>query len=253
MVYTWNITIPELTGDKPRRAYVYVPDTYDDDPERRYPVLYMFDGHNVFFDADATYGKSWGMKEYLDRTHTPLIVAAVECNNDPDNGRLKEYAPYSFHDNHLGSVAGLGRYTMNWFIRSFKPFIDQHFRTLPQREYTYIGGSSMGGLISLYAVLKYNAVFSRAAVLSPSLWTAPGRLKRLAQHAPLCGDTVIYMDYGSEEAEHRSRMHTLIAEMSSLLMLRNIFVTTRIVPHGTHCEACWERQIPFFIHTLLYD
>ena len=61
MVKKWQITIPELTGDITRNAYVYLPESYDREPERRYPVLYMFDGHNVFFDWDATYGKSWGM------------------------------------------------------------------------------------------------------------------------------------------------------------------------------------------------
>ena len=60
MIDSWNITIPELTGDEPRRAYIYLPDSWEMDPDLRYPVLYMFDGHNVFFDEDATYGKSWG-------------------------------------------------------------------------------------------------------------------------------------------------------------------------------------------------
>ena len=70
MIDSWNITIPELTGDEPRRAYIYLPDSWEMDPDLRYPVLYMFDGHNVFFDEDATYGKSWGMGEYLDATQT---------------------------------------------------------------------------------------------------------------------------------------------------------------------------------------
>ena len=89
MVYTWDITIPELTADEPRKAYVYLPESYQEDPDQRYPVLYMFDGHNVFFDSDATYGKCWGMKEYMDHTGRQLIIVAVECSHDPDNGRLK--------------------------------------------------------------------------------------------------------------------------------------------------------------------
>ena len=94
MVKYWNITIPELTGSEERLAYVYLPESYESEPERRYPVLYMFDGHNLFFDEHATYGKSWGLKEYMERTGTPVIIAAVECNHDADNGRLKEYSPY---------------------------------------------------------------------------------------------------------------------------------------------------------------
>ena len=64
MIDKWNITIPELTGEESRRAYIYLPDSWQRNPELRYPVLYMFDGHNVFFDEDATYGKSWGLGEY---------------------------------------------------------------------------------------------------------------------------------------------------------------------------------------------
>ena len=66
MVEKWEVTLPELTGDEPRRAYVYLPKEAEEDPKKRFPVLYMFDGHNVFFDEDATYGKCWGMKEFLD-------------------------------------------------------------------------------------------------------------------------------------------------------------------------------------------
>ncbi|MEI3246713.1 MAG: hypothetical protein V8S26_11670 [Lachnospiraceae bacterium] len=96
MIEFWDVTIPELTDDTPRKAYIYVPDSFTWDPDRRYPVLYMFDGHNVFFDSHATYGKSWGMKEYLERTGTPLIVTAVECNHSPDNDRLRNIPPTTF-------------------------------------------------------------------------------------------------------------------------------------------------------------
>ena len=90
MIETWNVTIPELTGKEARKAYLYLPDSYWEDEGRRYPVLYMFDGHNVFFDQDATYGKSWGMGAYMDATRTQAIVAAVECNHSPDHhGRAK--------------------------------------------------------------------------------------------------------------------------------------------------------------------
>lgn len=71
MVIKWDVTIPRLSGDTPRRAYIYLPESYDEEPDRRYPVMYMFDGHNVFFDEDATFGKSWGMNDYMERTGKP--------------------------------------------------------------------------------------------------------------------------------------------------------------------------------------
>ena len=79
MVKKWNITIPQLS-DEERRVYVYLPDSYRRS-QKRYPVLYMFDGHNLFFDSDATYGKSWGLKKYMDQSKTQLIIVAVECSH----------------------------------------------------------------------------------------------------------------------------------------------------------------------------
>ena len=126
MIDVFPVTLPRLTGRQQRRAYVYVPDAAQEHPESRYPVLYMFDGHNVFFDSDATYGKSWGMKDYLERTDTPLIVAAVECNHNPTNGRLSEYAPFTFQAEGLGRIHGRGKLTMTWMIDEFKPYVDAH-------------------------------------------------------------------------------------------------------------------------------
>ncbi len=253
MVITWEVTIPKLTGDQPRRAYVYLPAAAEEDPEARFPVLYMFDGHNVFFDEDATYGKSWGMADYLDSTGTPLIVAAVECNHSPDGGRLSEYSPFSFEDPSLGKITGRGRQTMDWFVKVFKPMIDRDYPTLPDREHTFIAGSSMGGLMSLYAVLKYNQVFSRAAALSPSVWFATGKLDRLLRTAPLEKGTVVYMDYGSREMKFHGNMAVQYRRVVSRLLERGVWLDARIVPWGDHCEASWERQIPFFLSTLLYE
>lgn len=253
MVNKWKIQIPELTGEEERNAYIYLPESYQYEQEKRYPVLYMFDGHNVFFDSDATYGKSWGMKEYMDYTQTQLIIVAVECNHSPDHGRLSEYSPYTFSDPQFGNIHGKGKITMDWMVQTFKPYIDEHFRTLPDREHTFIAGSSMGGLMSLYAVTEYNKYFSKCAALSPSLVFSAVQLERLFRTARLRANTHIYMDYGSKEmADHRD-MKRLFAGFTAQLMKRGIYVNSRIVPGGTHSEASWERQIPFFMETLMYE
>lgn len=252
MIYKWDITIPELTGAEPRSAYIYLPESYNDNPERHYPVLYMFDGHNVFFDSDATYGKCWGIKEYMDQTSTQLIVAAVECNHSPDNGRLREYSPFTFKDSNFGKITGLGKLTMEWLINDFKKDIDSRFRTIPDREHTYIAGSSMGGLMSLYALMEYNNVFSKAAALSPSLWTAPKKIISLIKNSMIQPDTVLYMDYGSNELNHHDNMLLIYEKIARNLLHCGVLLNSRIVPGGDHCEASWEQQIPFFMHTLLY-
>lgn len=253
MVKVWKIAIPELTGKKKRRAYVYLPNSYRTEHHLHYPVLYMFDGQNIFFDSHATYGKSWGLKDYLDFTDTPLIVVAVECNDSPDHGRLREYSPYSFNDPSIGRIKGRGKITMDWIVHILKPMIDSRFRTLPSREYTFIAGSSMGGLMSLYALIEYNQVFGRAAALSPSVWTNVKKLVHLIQTSPLSGKTVLYMDYGSDELQNHPSMLKKYEKVSQAALLRGIYITSRIVPNGTHSEASWERQLPFVIETFMYD
>lgn len=252
MVKRFKIAFPIADGREERMAYVYLPKSYYSNKEKRYPVLYMFDGHNVFFDSDATYGKCWGLKEYMDRTKTQMIIAAVECNHSPDNGRLEEYSPFSFKDPYFGMIAGRGKATMDWYVKVFKRRIDKYYRTIPDREHTFIAGSSMGGLMSLYALVEYNHIFSRAAALSPSLWTSPVQLKNMIAHFTPLPDTVLYMDYGSEEFGNHKNLRRSFGEIASSLMWHNVSLNCRIVPGGTHCEACWERQIPFFMNTLLY-
>ena len=207
MIKKWSVSYPAVNGTEQRRAYVYLPTMYEAEPDRRFPVLYMFDGQNVFFDEDATYG-------HFD---------------------------------------GKGQATMSWYIHRFKPFIDRSFRTLPDREHTFIGGSSMGGLMSLYALLQYNDTFSRAAALSPSIWVSPEKLSGLVGRAKLEPGTVLYMDYGSREMGNHDGMRCGFAEMCAKVMTRGIHLTSRIVPGGTHSEASWEKQLPFMFHTLMYE
>ena len=253
MITTKMITIPQLTGREKRRAYVYVPDEYRKNKNARYPVLYMFDGHNVFFDSHATYGKSWGMLDFLQSENVPLIVAAVECNHHPDNGRLSEYSPFSFSDERFGSVKGRGKITMDWLVNSFKPVIDRNFPTLPEREYTFIAGSSMGGLMTIYALTKYNHIFSRGAALSPSLWVNTRKLENMIRRTDFAPGTVLYMDYGSEEFGWKPDMMKQYNRISNAFTEKNVMLNARIVPGGTHTEASWEKQIPYFMHTLFYN
>lgn len=252
MVYTWDVTLPRLSGEETRKAYLYLPESYNYNQDRRYPVLYMFDGHNVFFDSHATYGKSWGMKEYMDRTGTQLLIVAVECSHSPDHGRLKEYTPYSFRLDDRELLTAQGDLTMDWFIHSLKPEIDRNYRTIPDREHTFLAGSSMGGLMSLYGAVQYHTVFSRAAALSPSLWVADGKILKTIRESGSLAGTHIYMDYGSEEFCNHPQIRRQFFSAARALSDKDAYIDCRIVPGGTHCEASWEKQIPFFMNTLTY-
>ena len=249
MVKKWNIKIPKLSGDKERRAYIYLPASYETNPDKRYPVMYMFDGHNVFFDSDATYGKSWGMNKFMEDSKKELIVVGVECNHE-GNRRLVEYSPMNFENSTMGKIRGKGNVYMNWLVNELKPYIDSNYRTLTDRKNTIIAGSSMGGLMALYAATVYNHVFQRAACLSPSLWVAPGKVLEIVARAHIRRDTCIYMDYGSLEMFNHAANAEALISTSHLLLTKRVNLALRIVPDGNHSEASWEKQIPIFMDCL---
>ena len=249
MVKKWNVTIPKLTGEKTRCAYVYLPDSYEQEKDKHYPVMYMFDGHNVFFDEDATYGKSWGMNKYMQESKKQLIIVAVECNHEGNN-RLKEYSPVTYENATHGKIKGKGHLYMQWLVNTLKPYIDQNYRTLPDRNNTIICGSSMGGLMALYAACTYNHVFQRAACLSPSLWVSPGKVLEMVARAHIRRDTCIYMDYGSLEIFNHAANAEALISASHLLLTKRVNLALRVVPGGNHSEASWEKQIPIFMECL---
>lgn len=249
MVIKWDVVIPQLSGDMPRKAYIYLPDSYEEEPERRYPVMYMFDGHNVFFDEDATFGKSWGMNKYMQASGKQLIIVGVECNHN-GNQRLVEYAPMTYVNSEHGKIKGKGGILLNWMVKTLKPYIDETYRTLPDRRNTIIAGSSMGGLMALYGVTAFNHVFQRGACLSPSLWVAPGKVLELIARSHIRRDTTIYMDYGENEMFNHAATAESMISAAHLLLTKRVNLALRIVPGGSHCEASWEAQIPIFMDCL---
>ena len=254
MYKEWNVTIPALTGDEERKAYVYVPDIAYSDDSLRFPVLYMFDGHNLFSDAEASYGKCWGMLKYFTEHDVPLMIAALECNHhaedEPCGGRMSEYSPFDFKLRRV-EIRGRGALTMDYIVHEFKPFIDENYPTLPDREHTFIAGSSMGGLMTLYALAEYGGTFSRGAALSPSLLFSRREVKAMLAAADLAG-TVVYTDMGQQEMAW-TRVRSAFGDLTSLLIKKDALTVSRVVPGGVHSEASWERQIPFFLNTLLYE
>ena len=241
MIQTFDLTIPELSGVELRRAYVWLPDAYDGDPDARFPVLYMFDGQNVFFDEDASFGTSWRMYDYLNAGQPDVIVAAVSCSQ---TGRMAEYSPFSHENGDAGHVNARGRSTMEWLLGEFKPSIDAQYRTLPDRDNTLIAGSSMGGLMSLYAALDYNGAFSRAACLSPSLWVHPRKSLRMIERARIAPDTCIYFDYGTQEMGNHPKNTEVLCAACSALLHKGVDLTFRLVPGGTHSEESWAQRVP---------
>lgn len=248
MIKKWKLKIPELSGQMERNAYIYLPDDYATSG-KKYPVLYMFDGHNVFYDEDATYGKSWGMREYMQATGKDLIIVAVECNHK-DHKRLEEYSPVDFDFPDVGTVTGRGKVYMDWMVNTLKPYIDANYPTLTDREHTSLAGSSMGGLMALYGVCDYNQVFKKAACISPSFWMSKDKVLDIVTDADIGTDSSVYIDYGSLELPNHTTSSEALIAVARLLLTRRVNVMFKIVPGGIHNESSWEKQIPQFMDFL---
>ena len=248
MVVRGKIKIPALSGDKERTYYVYLPSGYGKNREARFPVIYMFDGHNLFTDEEATYGKCWGLEEYLDENKTQVIIAAVECNHEGDM-RLSEYSPVSF-DFHGRRIVGRGKKYMDWLVGDFKKLIDESYLTLTDRANTFIAGSSMGGLMTVYALARYNKFFGGGAALSPSLWVGGGELPSFISNGSYGKNCKLFTDYGEKEFANHPRQRERFAKAFETLCNKGVLVTARIVPNGVHSEASWEKEIPYFMSVL---
>lgn len=226
-----------------RRIHLYLPDDYYQSTER-YPVLYMFDGHNLFFDSDATYGKSLGLKSFLDGWWKKLIVVGIECSSD-DLQRVHEYCPYSIHSGIYGKVEGRGDTTVSWMVKELKPYIDKTYRTYTFREATAIAGYSMGGMMSLYTVLRYNESFSKAAVISPSIVPAMDSFRQEVK-GKLSSDTRIFFSWGTGEyaQDYNDLVASCILELEKEVQKQNVKTYLFCQPGGQHNEASWEHQVP---------
>lgn len=157
-----------------RNVLVYLPPGYRRSRTRRYPVLYLHDGQNVFDAATAFGGTEWGVDETAQRLVQqklidPVIIVAVD--NTGDN-RIHEYAPTRgrLEEGKRKRSRGLLRQYGSFLINELKPFIDARYRTLTGPEYTGLGGSSLGGLATIVLGLWFPNVFRRLAVMSPSIW-----------------------------------------------------------------------------------
>lgn len=231
-------------GREDRTIHLYLPDNYYDSDER-YPVVYMFDGHNLFYDSDATYGKSWGMKEYLDGWWKHVIIVGLECSHH-GNERLSEFGPYDFKERSIGRIVGRGEETMQWIRKTLKPYIDAHYRTWPHREATAVAGSSMGGAMALYAVLRHNDIFSKSASISPAFFASLPAYIKLLRTNRIDPDTRLFISWGTEE-DPRGWLAGRIAKMDAAARAAGITTCVFRQEGGHHCEADWERQLPLWL------
>ena len=235
-----------------RRLHIRLPDW----GEPPYPVMYFFDGHNLFLNEDATYGKSWGLDEYCSGWDKPMIIVGIECSHE-DNGRLSEYLPYRTDTGWLQGIEPRGEATMAGLTQELKPYIDLSFPTIPFRECTGIAGSSMGGLMAAYAVVRYNRLFSKAACVSPSFFDLADRLFGDMDRSPISPDTRVFLSWGTMEGywgiedpnreDRESEVYHTLKAVADRVTAAGGRAELYCQVGGHHCEADWERQLGRFM------
>ena len=242
---------------KNRPLHIYLPDNYYE-TEERYPVMYFFDGHNLFFNEDATYGKSWGMKEFLSGWPKNMIIVGIECGHG-EGERLSEYLPYPAEHGSFMKFEPKGDETLKWIIEEIKPVIDRDYRTYDNRQCTAIGGSSMGGLMALYGATRYNQIFSKAACVSSSIGICLTYIMNEIYRRPVDPDTRIYLSWGTKEAyqldniweeDRSSKTYQWNARVAKKLEKEGAAVKMVSQVGGGHCEADWEKLVPDFMDFL---
>jgi predicted alpha/beta superfamily hydrolase len=190
-----GIYSPQLKNK--RDILVYLPPSYEgssyDGVKDRYPVIYMHDGQNLF-DERTSFAGAWHVGETMQQLSREGIEAIIVGIPNMGRDRLAEYGPFRDREQR----GGRGELYLAFIVETLKPLIDHDFRTLPGRMNTGIAGSSMGGLISLYAFFRHPAVFGLAGILSPSLWFTREALLDFVYRAPYWPGR-IYLDAGTRE------------------------------------------------------
>jgi predicted alpha/beta superfamily hydrolase len=234
-----SFRLPQL-GGRSRRIWLYVPPDYATS-QRRYPVLYLQDGQNIFDEATA-YAGEWAVDKTLNQLAangqdpTGCLVVAI------DNGgerRLDEYSPWV---NERLKKGGEGSQYVEFLVRTLKPYIDQHYRTRPDAAHTAIVGSSMGGLIALYAGVKYPQVFGRVGVFSPAFWFAKDSVLAFVRRRPVPATNRFYFVAGPAEGPS---MVPQMADVRDALLARGLpasQVAFKTPADGQHAEWFWRRE-----------
>lgn len=252
----------EALGGRPRTIRVYLPRSYQAGSQGgaldRYPVLFMHDGQNLFDDATAAYGVSWGLKDLLDAGEngagTNLVVVGVD--NGPGLSRLDEYSPWTNHalkyqhDDFINrNVGGEGVAYTRFLVEELKPLIDRRYRVFPDAGHTSLAGSSMGGLISIYAALGNQDVFGRVAAFSSALWFAQDPLVQWVESCGNKGLESVYLDTGTAESTRNRDMSLAYVETNRCIRsaLVSVLGQERVSyledEGGIHHESAWRRRI----------
>lgn len=237
-VLSENFTIPQLNTT--RKIWIYLPPDYEFS-KKKYPVIYMQDGQNLF-DEFTSFSGEWSVDETLNEIYKETGRSAIVIGID--NGGDKRLAEYSPWNNEKYNTTGEGDRYVEFLAKTLKPFIDKTYRTERQSSKTIILGSSMGGLISLYASAKYPHIFGKAGIFSPAFWFVSKDLKMyLNVNKNNLKNSKFYFVAGKNEDE---TMAPEIENVENLLVKKSVLqknIVVKIDEDGTHSESYWKREL----------
>ncbi|MGZ3812863.1 MAG: alpha/beta hydrolase [Mucilaginibacter sp.] len=227
--------MPQL--GRQRRVWIYLPAGYGSS-RKNYPVIYMHDGQNLFDEFTSGYGE-WGIDELMDKLpeKDQCIIVGIDHGGEY---RITEYDPY---DSKYGK--GRGDDYVDFLAKTLKPYVDKHYRTKVGAKYTTVAGSSMGGLISIYAILKYPQIFGNAGIFSPAFWIAPD-LYKYAQQTNIKSHSKFYFVCGDAESD------SMVADMEKMVsLIRSKGIGAKNTPEviikgAKHNEKQWNGDFPDF-------
>ncbi len=232
--------IPQL--NRSRRIWIYLPEGYAKN-NNNYPVMYMQDGQNIFDDFTSAFGE-WGVDECLDsliKLGKPACIV-VAIDNGPK--RMNEYNPFYFQQ------FGEGDQYLKFIVENLKPSVDKKYRTLSSKENTIIAGSSMGGLISYYAMLQYPAIFGKAGIFSPAFWIAPD-IKLLTDSLAAKINSKFFFYAG--EKEGKDYIKNIKDVQESLGKKSSAMVYSLIDTQSNHDEQAWRKWFAEFYIWIMAD
>ena len=253
---THELKVP-YTG-KLRRVRVLLPKNYEADTDRRYPVVYFHDGQNVFYSKEAYVGHSWKVIPAIKRNPDISRMIVVAIDNDGLQ-RMNEYSAWKYKESNIPGMqfGGKGVEYGEFVMEVVKPFIDQEYRTLADREHTAMIGSSLGGNITQFLGLEYQDQIGCLGVFSSANWLHQEAFDRYIERKKLYADQRIYIYVGTEEADDTDK--TLMAGNikqayidSSLRYYHDVIqqgvalenIAIRIQSGAIHHEEAWAENLP---------
>ncbi len=232
-----NLWSPQLRNE--RDIVLWLPASYYHG-HRRYPVIYMQDGQNLFDPATGFGGQTWHVGETMQALGREGIEAIVVGIQHMGEQRIVEYNPFPYRH------PGRGEQYVEFVVETLKPIVDRDFRTVPGREHTGILGSSMGGLISVYAFFHPSHAFGFAGAMSPAFWYSGGAIYEYVERARFAGGK-IYLDNGSRE-NSAWQMYMLLRGKGYERGTELFYVRER---GASHHESAWARRLPRALRWLL--